>query len=329
MARIAVDAMGGDRAPDEVVHGAVAAARSGVDVVLVGDDARIAALLGDSGATGEIDIVPASQVIGMAEDPGSAIRDKKDASVTVAARLVATGEAQGMVSAGSTGAAMAAAVFVIGRIRGVSRPAIATLLPLGKIILDAGANLSCRPEHLVQFAVMGSALSISHFGITEPAVGLLNIGEEEGKGRDLEKEAHRLLSAVPGVRFVGNVEGGDLATDRADVIVTDGFTGNVLLKAAEGAARMALRLMLEAVADPAYHEAVATLSPALLEVRARLDPEGTGGAALLGVDGNVVIAHGSSSRVAIDNAIALAAESSDHDLPSKIEKGLAAASSVV
>lgn len=329
MARIAVDAMGGDRAPDEVVHGAVAAARSGVDVVLVGDDARIAALLGDSGATGEIDIVPASQVIGMAEDPGSAIRDKKDASVTVAARLVATGEAQGMVSAGSTGAAMAAAVFVIGRIGGVSRPAIATLLPLGKIILDAGANLSCRPEHLVQFAVMGSALSISHFGITEPAVGLLNIGEEEGKGRDLEKEAHRLLSAVPGVRFVGNVEGRDLATDRADVIVTDGFTGNVLLKAAEGAARMALRLMLEAVADPAYHEAVATLSPALLEVRGRLDPEGTGGAALLGVDGNVVIAHGSSSRVAIENAIALAAESADHDLPTKIEKGLAAASSVV
>ncbi len=321
--------MGGDRAPDEIVHGAVAAARSGIDVVLVGDEAHISALLGDGGATGEIDIVPASQVIGMAEDPGSAIRDKKDASVTVAARLVATGEAQGMVSAGSTGAAMAAAVFVIGRIGGVSRPAIATLLPLGKIILDAGANLSCRPEHLVQFAVMGSALSSSHFGIAEPAVGLLNIGEEEGKGRDLEKEAHRLLGSVPGVRFVGNVEGRDLATDRADVIVTDGFTGNVLLKSAEGAARMALRLLLEAVADPAYHQAVATLSPALLEVRGRLDPESTGGAALLGVEGNVVIAHGSSSRVAIDSAIALAAESADHDLPAKIEKGLAAASSVV
>ncbi len=311
MARIAVDAMGGDRAPDEVVHGAVAAARSGIDVVLVGDDARIAALLSDSDATGEIDIVPASQVIGMAEDPGSAIRDKKDASVTVAARLVATGEAQGMVSAGSTGAAMAAAVFVIGRISGVSRPAIATLLPLGKIILDAGANLSCRPEHLVQFAVMGSALSSSHFGIAEPAVGLLNIGEEEGKGRDLEKEAHRLLGAVPGVRFVGNVEGRDLATDRADVVVTDGFTGNVVLKALEGGVRTVVEALLAAFSTDESTKAHAdALMPALMPLYESLDPDTYGGAILLGVDGLCIISHGSSGATAMQNAITMAAEMS-------------------
>lgn len=329
MARIAVDAMGGDRAPEEVVHGAVAAARSGIEVVLVGDGPRLDALLADAKAAGELEVVPASQVIGMGEDPASAIRDKKDASVTVAAQLVAAGEAEGMVSAGSTGAAMAAAVFVIGRLAGVSRPAIATLLPTGRIILDAGANLSCRAEHLVQFAVMGAALSSSHFEIAEPTVGLLNIGEEEGKGRDLEKEAYRLMASVPGINFVGNVEGRDLATERADVIVTDGFTGNVMLKTAEGAARMALRLMLDAVSDPQYQEAVATLAPALMTVRGRLDPESTGGAPLLGVKGNVVIGHGSSSRIAIRNAIALAAEGADHHLPARIEKGLAATSSVV
>jgi glycerol-3-phosphate acyltransferase PlsX len=329
VARIAVDAMGGDRAPGEIVHGTLAAARNGIDAVLVGDPELITAQLAAVGAADTIGVVPATQVIEMGEDAASAIRDKKDASVTVAARLVASGEAEGMVSDGSTGAAMAAAVFVVGRLHGVSRPAIATLLPIGKVIIDAGANVSCRPEHLVQFSLMGSLLATSHFGLPDPKVGLLNIGEEVGKGRDLEKEAHGLLTDVPGINFVGNVEGRDLAGDRVDVIVTDGFTGNVMLKTAEGAARLTMRAMLEAVSGPEYQDALAALAPPLMALRARLDPESTGGASLLGVRGNVVIAHGSSSRVAIENAITLAAESAEHHVPAQIEKRLAATSSVV
>jgi glycerol-3-phosphate acyltransferase PlsX len=176
---------------------------------------------------------------------------------------------------------------------------------------------------------MGSLLATSHFGLPDPKVGLLNIGEEVGKGRDLEKEAHGLLTEVPGINFVGNVEGRDLAGDRVDVIVTDGFTGNVMLKTAEGAARLTMRAMLEAVSGPEYQDALAALAPPLMALRARLDPESTGGASLLGVRGNVVIAHGSSSRVAIENAITLAAESAEHHVPAEIEKRLAATSSVV
>lgn len=329
MARIAVDAMGGDRAPAETVHGVLDAVRRGTEVVLVGDETRIHPLLHEAGADGVVDVVHAAEVIDMGEDAATAIRDKKDASITVAARLVASGDAEGLVSAGSTGAAMAAASFIVGRLPLVSRPAIATLMPTAKVVLDSGANLACRPEHLVQFAVMGSALSRSHFGLADPKVGLLNIGEESGKGRELEKDAYRLLEAVPGIRFVGNVEGRDLATDVADVIVTDGFTGNVLLKTAEGAAKLVQMLLLEALATPGIEEAVATLAPTLMSLRDRLDPEAVGGAHLLGVDGMVVIAHGSSSRVAIANAVTMAAEGAEHRLPAEIEKGLATASAEV
>jgi glycerol-3-phosphate acyltransferase PlsX len=320
MSRIAVDAMGGDRAPEEIVHGAVSAARSGVDVVLVGDSARIEALLAPTGA--DLPVVHASQVIEMADDAARAIREKKDASVSVAARLVADGEAGGLVSAGSTGAALAAASFIVGRLPGVSRPAIASLLPNEKIVLDAGANLNCSPAHLAQFAVMGAALAQIHYRADVPRVGLINIGEEPGKGRDLERGAYPLLEAMEGIEFVGNLDGRDLARSTAQVFVTDGFTGNVVLKTAEGASQMVLSLLKLALAREELEKAVRKLGPALEGLHTSLDPDAVGGAHLLGTRGVVVIAHGSSSRRAVANAIELAAEGVEDDLVSKIEAGV-------
>ena len=323
MARIALDAMGGDFAPQQTVLGAIDAARIGIDVVLVGDEAAIKPLLDDAGES--LQVVHASEMIGMHEDPAAALREKKDSSIRVAAALVADGEAQGMVSAGSTGAAMAAAAIVIGRIRGVARPAIATIFPLGTptVVLDAGANVDVKAEHLVQFAVMGSVVARVYLKVDHPRVGLLNIGEEDGKGRDLEREAHRLLSERPW--FVGNVEGRDVGRDKADVFVTDGFTGNVLLKTAEGTARAVGRLMLEALAadgDTETQKATGVIMPKIMALRQKVDPEAYGGAHLVGARGTVVIAHGSSSRIAVANAIALAAEGADRDLVGQIEAGI-------
>jgi glycerol-3-phosphate acyltransferase PlsX len=325
VARIALDAMGGDFAPQQTVLGGVDAAERGVDVVLVGDRDRIDPLLADAGAT--LPVIHAPESIGMGEDAGAAVRAKKRSSVAVAARLVADGEADGMVSAGSTGAAMAAAAIIIGRVAGVSRPAIATIFPLGKptVILDAGANVDVKAEHLFQFAVMGSVVAEVYLGVTEPTVGLLNIGEEKSKGRDLEREAHELMTSRPGVRFVGNVEGRDLGMGAADVIVTDGFTGNVLLKTAEGTARAVGRLMLETIAadqDPEVQRAAEVLLPRLVGMREKFDPEAYGGAHLVGVRGTVVIAHGSSSRVAVANALRLASEGAERGLVARVEAGL-------
>ncbi len=320
MTRIAIDAMGGDHAPGEIVLGAVDAAKEGHSVVLVGDEARITSILEDVGYG--VDVVGASEVITMSDDPAQAIRDKKDASISVAARMVAAGEAAGMVSAGSTGAAMAAAAFIIGRLPGIARPAIATIFPGGKIVLDAGANLTCKAEHLVQFGVMGSALAEAVLGIERPRVGLINIGEEEGKGRDIEKEAFAGLRDLSSIDFVGNVEGRDIGDDAVDVIVTDGFTGNVLLKTAEGAARLMRRAFEDGLGRPEYQRAVAEIEPALQDVRRRFDPEATGGAQLLGTKGVVVIAHGSSSRYAVANAIRMADEGVSHGLVERIAGGL-------
>jgi phosphate acyltransferase len=324
MARIALDAMGGDHAPHQTVMGALDAAGRGVDTVLVGDQDVLEAALERAGGT--LPIVHAPEVIEMAEDPATAIRSKKGASVMVAARLVASGDADGMVSAGSTGAALAAAAFGIGRAPGVGRPAIATVFPLGSptVILDVGANIDVKPEHLAQFAVMGSVVAQVYLGIDEPTVGLLNIGEEEAKGRDLEKEAFSLIRALP-LQFVGNVEGRDLGRGVADVIVTDGFTGNVLLKTAEGTGLTVARFVLEALAsaeDAAIQEAASLVMPYLLQLRERFDPEAYGGAHLVGTKGTVVIAHGSSSRIAIANALGLASEGAERDLVGRIEAGL-------
>jgi glycerol-3-phosphate acyltransferase PlsX len=320
MARVVVDAMGGDHAPGEIVRGAIDASAEGVDVVLVGDRSQIAPAL--DRFQSDLPVVHASEVIEMHEDPARAVREKKDSSIMVAARLVKEGEAEAVISAGSTGAALAAAAFVIGRLKGVSRPAIASVFPTREVVLDVGANLDVRPLNLAQFGVMGSAVAKVFLDIEEPAVGLLNIGEEAGKGRDLEKEAHSLLAGSDGIDFVGNVEGRDLGRDTADVFVTDGFTGNVLLKTGEGTSRAMFRFLLEAMQAEKYQAALAELMPAFMELRQMIDPETIGGAHLVGTKGVVVIAHGASSHRAIANAVVMAAEGAEHGLVDLIADGI-------
>jgi glycerol-3-phosphate acyltransferase PlsX len=322
MARIALDAMGGDRAPVETVAGAVAAFESGHDVVLVGDEVQLKPVLAELGS--DVPVVQASQVISMGDDPARAIREKADASVVVAARLVAEGDADGFVSAGSTGGALAAATIILGRLPNVLRPAIATILPTpGRptVLVDSGANPDCRPEHLAQFGVMGAILAEVYLDLTEPRVGLLNIGEEPGKGRDLERAAYDLLKEGP-THFVGNVEGHDIVTAKADVIVTDGFTGNILLKTSEGTARFVATKVLEALSVVAPED-LARLMPLLSEVRAQIDFETFGGAHLVGAKGTVVIAHGSSTRVAITNALSMADDGASHGLVEQLSARVA------
>lgn len=313
--------MGGDLAPSETVAGAVEAARRGVDVVLVGRHDSLEIELSKLGT--RLPIVDAADVVGMGDDPGRALREKPEASINVAARLVAEGSADGFVSAGSTGAAMAAAAILIGRIKGVSRPAIATIFPTPvtpTLVLDSGANLDVKPEQLAQFGIMGSVAVQALFGLEDPRVGLLSIGEEKGKGRDLERAAYDLLDAGP-TNFVGNLEGRDIATDKADVIVTDGFTGNVFLKTTEGTSKLVTQYLLEALSklSPDIQKQV---FPVIAAVEEMLDYETYGGAQLLGVKSVAVIAHGSSSRVAISNALALARDSAEGDLPGRLAEQL-------
>lgn len=322
MATIAIDAMGGDNAPAEIVHGGIDASKRGHEIVLVGDRARLEPALAAAGV--DLPIVHAGEMIDMSDDAAVAIREKRDASISVAARLVKSGDVDGLVSAGSTGAVLAAATFMIGRLPGVSRPAIATYLPSGSVVIDMGANLTVRPNDLVQFAVMGAALARAHYGIDEPTVGLLNIGSEAGKGRVLEKEAFVLLEEHPAVNFIGNVEGTDLASARSNVIVCDGYTGNILLKTAEGIAKMVFGFLLEAVSAPEYADALEQLAPAVLGLRERLNPERHGGAHLLGVNGVVVITHGSSTRVSITHAVDTAVEAVNGKVPDMIAADLAA-----
>jgi glycerol-3-phosphate acyltransferase PlsX len=320
MPRIALDAMGGDHAPLEVVRGAVDASRAGVDVVVVGDETRIGPILNRFEA--DLPVVHAGEVIEMHQDPSRALRDKRDASILVAARLVDDGLADGLVSAGSTGATLAAAAFIIGRLSGVARPAIASIFPTGEVVIDIGANLDVRPEHLYQFAVMGSALAQVYRDLKKPRIGLLNIGEEPGKGRPLERVAFELLEEAENLNFVGNVEGTDLGRDVADVLVTDGYTGNILLKTGEGAARALFRMLLQNLEDDEYQEALGVLAPAFMEVRQRVDPETAGGAHLVGTEAVVVIGHGSSSHRAIDNAVQMAAEGVERGLVTRIADGM-------
>jgi glycerol-3-phosphate acyltransferase PlsX len=322
LARIALDAMGGDHAPEETVAGAVEAAVRGVEVILVGDAKVLKTEL--EGHDVEIEIIHAPDVVGMAEDPARALREKPDSSISVAVKLVAFGKAAGFVSAGSTGAAMAAAAVIMGRLKGVSRPAIATIFPTQgspTLVLDAGANPEVRAEHLAQFAVMGSVAAEVLLEVERPRVGLLSIGEEKGKGRELDKAAFELIEKAP-IRFVGNVEGRDVATDKVDVIVTDGFSGNIFLKTTEGAVKLVADYFLQAL-DGLPREVKEQALPALAEVKDRLDWETYGGAQLLGVKGVAVIAHGSSSRVSIANAISMASEGAERDLPGRLAALLA------
>jgi glycerol-3-phosphate acyltransferase PlsX len=302
---VAVDAMGGDRAPGEIVAGARRAAEElGIAIVLVGRPEDI----GDSGG---LEILPASEVIGMDEDPGQGVRRKKDSSLVRAAEAVRDGQALAMVSAGNTGATMASALLRMGRLKGIVRPAIATPIPqLGShptVLLDAGANAECTPAMLVQFAQMGSAYSTARYGVPEPTVALLSIGEEKSKGTPLVKDTHALLAATPGLRFIGNAEGRDLMHDAPDVVVTDGFTGNVALKTLEGSLRFFMNALLEVLAkNDETKQAADVLMPYLAPLAAEFDPDNTGGAVLLGVDGVCVISHGSSSAQAIVSAVKVA-----------------------
>ncbi len=309
---VAIDAMGGDHAPREVVAGALDAHRRlGIPVLLVGQP-------GAFDAEG-LDVIPATEVVGMAEEPGQAVRRKKDSSLVRAAEAVRDGRASAMLSAGNTGAAMAAALLRMGRLPGVARPAVATTLPVPgaspTVLLDSGANAECTPAWLVQFAQMGAAFSTVRFGITAPRVGLLSIGEEPGKGSPLVKETYRLLEETEGLCFIGNVEGRDLLTDDVDVVVTDGFTGNVALKSLEGALRFFTRVLLESLDRTEELRAAArVVLPALAPLADELDPESQGGAMLLGVDGVCVISHGASSAKAVANAARIAHELAAADM---------------
>ena len=312
MLPIAVDAMGGDHAPGEIVAGARRAADElGIPVVLVGRSA-------DLGDTGGLEVIEASEVIAMDAEPGSSVRKMKDSSLVRAAEAVRDGQASAMVSAGNTGATMASALLRMGRIKGISRPAIATPIPVPggtpTTLLDAGANAECKPEWLVEFAQMGAVYARDRFAIATPRVGLLSIGEEAGKGSPFVKQCFDLLSdpawaAAAGAEWIGNVEGRDVMTTEVDVIVTDGFTGNVTLKTLEGAMRALIGRLLQAIdTDDATRAAGATLAGPLDEMVSELHPDSVGGALLLGVNGVCVISHGSSSADAMANAIRVAAE---------------------
>jgi len=312
MLPVAVDAMGGDKAPDEIVAGARQAVEElGVPVLLVGRPDEL-------GDTGDLEVLPASEVIAMDADPGRSVRRMKDSSLVRAAEVVRDGKASAMVSAGNTGATMGSALLRMGRIKGVNRPAIATPIPAPgfdtpTVLLDAGANAECTAEMLVQFAVMGAVFARRRYGIDTPRVALLSIGEEASKGSPLVKETHALLEdgAVDGVgaTFVGNVEGRDLMGDDADVVVTDGFTGNVALKTLEGGLRSIVNALYGVFATNDETKAAAdVLLPALLPLADSLDPDSTGGAMLLGVDGVCIISHGSSSARAVVNAVRVASE---------------------
>jgi glycerol-3-phosphate acyltransferase PlsX len=320
MLPIAVDAMGGDRAPGEIVAGAHQAADAGFPVVLIGPE-------GLEGA-GDLPLIVASEVIEMDDDPASSVRKKRDSTLVRAAEAVRDGKASAMISAGNTGATMASALLRMGRIKGVHRPAIATPVPVPgstpTVLLDAGANAEVQADWLVQFAVMGSVYARKRYGIENPKVGLLSIGEEPGKGDTLRKEAYDLLAAAQGINFIGNVEGRDIMTDTVDVVVTDGFTGNVVLKTLEGTLRGVIKALFEAITQPEYKEHADALMPALLPMYATFDPENTGGAILLGIDGVCIISHGSSTSRAMVNGIKVAQEMVQTDMVGAIREAISA-----
>jgi glycerol-3-phosphate acyltransferase PlsX len=318
MLPIAVDAMGGDRAPSEILAGAHEAAALGIPILLVGPEGL--------DGIGDLPLFPASEVIEMDDDPAQSVRRKRDSTLVRAAEAVRDGKASAMISAGNTGATMASALLRMGRIEGVSRPAIATPVPVPgshpTVLLDAGANAEVQPEWLVQFALMGSVYAQQRFGVENPRVGLLSIGEEPGKGDTLRKETYELLKVATGINFIGNVEGRDLMTGEVDVVVTDGFTGNVVLKTLEGSLKTVVKALFTAFGQPEYADAANALMPALLPLYETLDPDTYGGAILLGVDGVCIISHGSSSARAMLNGIKCAQEMVETDMVGAIRKAI-------
>ncbi|MGG4102914.1 phosphate acyltransferase PlsX [Paenibacillus lautus] len=305
--RIAIDAMGGDNAPQSNVEGALIAAQewSDTEIILVGDEAQIGALLKDKPSN--LKVVHASEVIEAEDEPVKAVRRKKDASMVVAGRMIREGEADAMISAGNTGALMTTGLLVVGRMKGIERPALAPMIPTldgkGMLALDLGANMDSKPEHLQQYALMGSLYRENVHGITKPRVGLLNVGTEPGKGNELTKHAYPLLEELP-IHFVGNVESRDVMNGVCDVLVCDGFSGNILLKSIEGTAGALFSLLKEQFSKSLKTKmAAALMMPELRSLKSTLDYKEHGGAPLLGLGGLVVKSHGSSDANAIKNGV--------------------------
>jgi glycerol-3-phosphate acyltransferase PlsX len=323
--RVALDVLGGDLAPVEQIKGALLAAEEfGVDVILVGPPRVIEAELSKYPRNNRISVVEAKDEITMAEDEVvKAVRSRRDASINVAMKLVRDGEADAMVSAGNTGAVMASAFFILGRIHGVERPALSTLIPFnaGRVfLLDAGANADCRPSHLLQFAKMGAVYSREVVGVANPRVALLNTGEESGKGNETTSDAYDLLKQTD-LNFIGNIEGQNVHKGLCDVVVADGFTGNVALKVGEGMADYILQQVRSVIRSSIlYAPAAILLKPALRRAMKSLQYEEYGGGNLLGVNGVVVIAHGRSDAVAIKNALRVANASAASDLMLKMRE---------
>ncbi|MFH1135930.1 MAG: phosphate acyltransferase PlsX [Pseudomonadota bacterium] len=321
--KIAVDAMGGDRAPQVVVEGALEAAKDyGLSVILVGDQETVNLELEKAGGPMDlIEVHHASQVAGMAEAPVEVLRQKKDSSVRVAFNLVKSGQAQAAVSAGNTGAALAVGTVVLGRMPGVERPGIAGVFPTLKgktVVIDVGANVDCRPSFLYQFALMGEAYASEILGVQTPRIGLLSVGEEPSKGNDLVIRAHHLFREGP-FNFIGNIEGRDIFAGAADVIVCDGFVGNVVLKLTEGVAE-AIGIMLKKELKAGLVSSLGSLLSygAFKRFKKKMDYSEFGGAPLLGINGVGIISHGGSTPKAIKNAIRTAAEMVRADLPAKV-----------
>ena len=325
-ARIAIDAMGGDHAPAEIVAGALRAREElGVEVLLVGNPEQIDVEMRKHTTASVLEVVPAEGIIEMGEEPLSALRRKPKASINVAMDLVKRKRADAVVSAGHSGAAMAAALLRLGRLPGIDRPAIGAVLPTmipGKpvIILDVGANVDCRPKFLEQFAVMGTIYSEFVLGVNQPKVGLLNIGEEPSKGNELALRTHQLLQENSQIPFIGNAEGRDVVSGSFDVIVCDGFVGNILLKFAEAVGEVALQILREELPRGVHGKlGVSLLKPNLKRIKQRMDHAEHGGGLLLGVDGVCIISHGSSQAPSIFNAVRLAREAIDNKVLDRIQ----------
>ncbi len=328
---IAVDAMGGDHGPNVVVTGALSAARRfGIHVLLFGNEPAIQAALGQRDTEGVlVDVVGTTDDIRMDDHPAQAVRRKRDSSLVRAIQAVKDGDAAAMVSAGNSGAVMAGSLMTFGRIEGIDRPAIASYMPTvsGRVlVLDLGAVTDPKPAILVQFALMGQIYSRYVLDVANPSIGLLSNGEEPGKGNQLTLAAHQLLKETPGIRFHGNVEGKDIPLGTVDIVVTDGFTGNVALKTAEGTATLLFEILRAELSSSVLRKlASLLLRPAFRSMRSRLDYAEVGGAPLLGVAGTAIIAHGRSNERAIENAIGVALRSSEQHLPARIAERIGTA----
>ena len=301
MSTIAVDAMGGDSAPKEIVKGAILAKENGMDVILSGDKTLIESYL--EGV--KIPVVDYPEVISMEDNPARAIRTKKNASILGALQLVKENKADGVFSAGSTGATLVGSISILGKSKGVLRPAIAAVLPgieSGTILLDSGSSLDVKPKVLLHYGAMGSKLAEIIFEINNPKIGLLNNGEEESKGRDIERSAYKLLKSS-NLNFIGNIEGRDFANSKADVFITDGFTGNIVLKTMEGTAKLQQKLIANALKDKLFKPLLIPVKNAMKPAKDKLDPDKTNASYLLGVNGLVTIGHGSSTAEGVRNAI--------------------------